>query len=553
MSKEIGIDKELWEKYSPKPNPWFSNDITYEGWGIASFDNPLGTIEGKTIVTVDETGKLDVVMEAQELKTDVLIHGTGDFRFQKFLQADFSKSDGVAFLGVNNINPCSELIIKTENGTFTSDGNIFHSQGFAVDSKITFFLSRGIFTTENDEMAKYWVVPLINFLSTFHRHSHPKLTQHPLRLYLTPIIPDIADEKKKQTAWLAANQANNLISFYFGDSIGYIQPILEYRNKKEALESREYDKCITALMISDVTDDLDENSFPYDYINLISLANGIKVGAAWVEYRDMFGNLVSRQHIHQIECVYKKGYAVIDETIHSGLGKLLSLASNSSEFQESYFGALISQMTRLQSNSRHVEDQMDLLCRSLDTLCEEFGISVKNLAKSLPDEYQSEINRIISNARVEVQELEKSTNAEIAPVLQQIANRIENAKNIDRPFGLAVIDLLEKYKLPDKEIMEKFYSSYSEIENTSWARTLSKYRGAAMHSGYFAKEKFDIYDIAILEDHLHDILVRIVLKILGYDGEYQPRVIRHTVDGKTIDWVNENTQAFELGYKAPII
>lgn len=552
MTDEVYDNETLWKQYSPAPNPWFSSEIVYEGWGIATFESPSGTIEGKTRIAVDETGNLDVVMDLEKLNTEVTIHGTGSFRFLKFLQANLSTGNTVG-ISFENINPCSRLEVQTETGTFISDGKIFYSHGFGLDSELRFLLSEGTYKENNAGNPKYWVLPLTNFISSFHLLYYPSLTQHPLRLFSTPIVPEMADEKQKQMALFAANRANTLIGFYFGESIGYIQPVLDYNEKEEKLKSGQVKRCITALMISEITSKLDEVWFPNDYTNLISVARGINVGAAWVEYRSDDGKLVSRKHIPQSETDYKKEYAVIDEAIHGGLGHLISLASNSPEFGKSYFRVLIAHLIRLQPYSRHIEDQMDLLCRSFDTLCEEFGFSVQNLAKSLPDDYQTRIDGILANARREFQELLRGAGSDIKPVLQQIGSRISNAKNTDRAFGLAVMDLLQKYELPDITIMDKYYALHPDIHGRSWIQTLTKYRGATIHTGYFSHENYDIQDILVLEDHLHDILVRIALKILDYKGTYQPRVIQYLVDGKNIQWLDEDTLATKLGYKSPII
>lgn len=552
MTDEVYDNETLWKLYSPKPNPWFSSDIVYEGWGIATFENPPGTIEGKTRIAVDETGTLDVVMEFEKLNTEVTIHGTGEFRYLKFLQADLSAGNTVG-IGSDNINPCSSLKVQTETGSFVSDGKVFYSHGLGLDSELRFLLSEGTYKENNAGNPKYWVLPLTNFISSFHLLYYPELAQHPLRLFITPIVPEMADEKQRQMALFAANRANTLIGFYFGESAGYIQPVLDYNEKEEKLKSGQAKRCITALMISEVSSKLDEVWFPNDYTNLISFARGITVSAAWVEFRDDDGKLVSRKHIPQFETDYKKEYAVIDEAIHGGLGHLISLASNSSEFGKSYFRVLIAHLIRLQPYSRHIEDQMDLLCRSFDTLCEEFGFSVQNLAKSLPDDVQARIDEILANARREFQELSRSASSDIKPVLQQIGSRVSNAKNTDRAFGLAVMDLLKKYELPDITIMDKYYALHPDVQGRSWVQTLTKYRGAAIHTGYFSHENYDIQDVLVLEDHLHDILVRIALKILNYQGTYQPRVIRYLVDGKNVQWVDENTPATKLGYKSPII
>ena len=141
---------------------------------------------------------------------------------------------------------------------------------------------------------------------------------------------------------------------------------------------------------------------------------------------------------------------------------------------------------------------------------------------------------ILSNAKQEMKELSNSANPNIYPVLQQIDSRIANSKNVDSAFGLAVKDLLNKFKFPDISIMDEFYALHPDFQGQSWVQTLSKYRGAVIHTGYFSFDKYDIQDIVILEDHLHDILVRIALTILDYQEEYQPRVIQKLVDKKTM-------------------
>jgi len=115
------------------------------------------------------------------------------------------------------------------------------------------------------------------------------------------------------------------------------------------------------------------------------------------------------------------------------------------------------------------------------------------------------------------------------------------------------MDLLKKYDLPDTVIMDKYYALYAAPQGKSWVQILTKYRGAAIHIGYFAHEKYDIREVVTLEDHLHDILVRIALKTLNYQGTYQPSVVHHLIDGKTVNWLNEDTPATELGYSAPIV
>lgn len=552
MTDEILDDQTIWKQYVPIPNFWFSTEIIHEGWGIATFENPSGTLEGKTTISVDELGKLDIVMDYEKLNTEAQIYGSGSIQVNKFLRADFSQANMTTY-GPGNPNPCISLTVQTETGIFSSEEKVFYHQGWELDGKIKFMLSEAVFEETGADAPKYWALPLTNFMYSFPFVRDPVLTQHPLRLFSTPSIPDIEDEEQKRKILLVANWRNRFIPFYFGESIGYIQPLPDYAEKTEKLKSGQAMQVVTALMIGEVNEKMGEVWFPYDYTNLISFALGTVVSASWVEFRDKNGRLTKRKYIHLFEAEYKKGYAVTGEMTRGGLGHLISCASNSPEFGKSYIRVLIGHLVRLQSHSRQIEDHMDLLCRTFDMLCEEFGFSTQNLAKSLPVEYQTQINTILEEARKKVQRLSKTADSEFQPTLQKIENRIQNANNKDRAFGLAVLELLKKFELPDAMIMEKFYALYPEYQGKSWAQSLTVYRGAAVHTGYFSHEKHDIQDVLVLEDHLQDILVRIALKILSYEGTYQPRMIRYIVDDKTIQWINENTPATDLGYKLPIV
>jgi hypothetical protein len=76
------------------------------------------------------------------------------------------------------------------------------------------------------------------------------------------------------------------------------------------------------------------------------------------------------------------------------------------------------------------------------------------------------------------------------------------------------------------------------------------FRGTVMHAGYFDLKTSDddimsLYHVLL---HLHDIVVRIVLKMLGYDGPYSPAVLEY-VSCEPVDWVKPDTSPRKLGYK----
>lgn len=52
----------------------------------------------------------------------------------------------------------------------------------------------------------------------------------------------------------------------------------------------------------------------------------------------------------------------------------------------------------------------------------------------------------------------------------------------------------------------------------------------------------------MVANHLHDLLVRIILKMIKYDGTYQPIVIIATAR-QPVDWVQPSMSAENLGYQ----
>jgi len=455
-------DMSIWEKYSPILNPWFSSEFTYEGWGKASFENPIGTVEGKTKIIVNELGDLKIEMEYERLiDTEVSISSNSEtFRILKFIHRSFSKDDQVS-IGISDEdkNLCSKLTLNTEEGIFVSEGNISWT-AFEFNDRIVFWITRGTFEMKEKNKPKYWVAPLINFISDFNRNQHPLLIQHPLRLYSTPTILETDDIEKKNNALFAANRKNFLIGFEFGEKIGFIERMPDYSEKEQKLKSEQVRQSVTALMVGEITGDLENTIwFPHEYTNLLSFASGSEVGASWLELRDEEGKLLIRKHFPSHKTSYEKGYAVINEGLHGGTGHLLSVASNSLEFQETHIRVLINHLVQASSHNRHLENRMTILIRAIEGLSEKLGFGTQNLMNYLPETYQQKINEILTEARVKVEKItrqaRKENLLEASASLKRIESRIANANNKDGDFGLKVIDLLKFYKMPDAAIMEK--------------------------------------------------------------------------------------------------
>ncbi|MBK9209134.1 MAG: hypothetical protein IPL71_12855 [Anaerolineales bacterium] len=245
-------EKTLLEKYSPIHNPWFSSELTYEGWGKASFENPSGTVEGETKVTVNELGDLKIEMKYERLNTEMQIESNSEtYRILKFLYRTFGNPNQVMIpIGSNNNHPCTKLSVQTSDGIFTIEGNIYWTT-LETHSYIVFWFSRGTFITENKKEPKYWVAPLVNLTTTFRQNTHPLLTQHPLRQFSTPEVVGIDEEKEKQIAWHTSNRRNFLIGFNFGEQVGFIEPLPDYTERDENLKSGKEKQSVTSLMIGE--------------------------------------------------------------------------------------------------------------------------------------------------------------------------------------------------------------------------------------------------------------------------------------------------------------
>lgn len=112
---------------------------------------------------------------------------------------------------------------------------------------------------------------------------------------------------------------------------------------------------------------------------------------------------------------------------------------------------------------------------------------------------------------------------------------------------------MERFGLADPEVMARFLANEDgDITKgrRKWSKWLSDCRGAPMHGGYFdiAGGVHDSQFLWQTTQHLLDILLRIVLKALQYEGTYQPSASR-TLDAQPLAWVRPETAPQALGYR----
>jgi hypothetical protein len=80
----------------------------------------------------------------------------------------------------------------------------------------------------------------------------------------------------------------------------------------------------------------------------------------------------------------------------------------------------------------------------------------------------------------------------------------------------------------------------------SSAYSLSRRPGVDAHENCIKGGEFKLEDIVSVTRYLHGILVRLILKMIKYDGTYQPTVVTGTTM-KPVDWVQQGIQTRELG------
>lgn len=558
----------------PKPNNWFSPNIEYEGQGRAEFSDPHLILEGYVKIRFDQFGNQSIEMNVENVESEHLIEVPLEIRIPSLmalLTCELVEKERVKgsskvveqkWVASRKKNQCTKLIVSTSEGVFSALGNVFYSNiaiNFGTSSMINFHPNRSQFDLAESGYPKYWVLPLSNFISDLMPHGISELDQHPLRIYSTPIIPEGLFNSDSITANIIANEKNKLISFGYNGGIGFIEKLSDYDERKNRLIEGNDRNIITAVMIGEIGrgppnnfEDL-EKWFPFNFLTLLGLATGSEVGAPWIELRDSRGKLVRRIHVSLGRPFFSKGHRSIDEVRNRGIGQLLTNSSYSLHQQDSYLYPIIKHLIRGGLDNISLDDKMSHLVRAFDRLCKVYDLDVQDLTEELNDSQKAIVKRELNSAAKKIRyEAKCACNNDQRKSLMTIESNVINSDNKDRKFGLALIDLIKKFGLPDADIVETHYEINPRSDGYKWHQVLSYYRGAVIHEGYFSfrGEGYDRYDVVRIWKHLRDILIRIVLKMLCYDGTYQRSVL---IPGDwaaswPVNWVKPDTPASELGY-----
>ena len=541
-------------KYLPEPTDWFTSTVKYEGDCRVELSSPEGWLtghgtcsytecgEGKIIIDIDDWGKIEEVNEDKDFILTWLLNGIKPFQIL----------GGYNFAIRSSKNTISKLNIITESGIYSVKEVLFYNWHLIPNEGkyvLEIIPSQAEFTAVNTKLdnKQYWVLPLLNFVSDSGTYS---LGNHILRQRYIPdstvdFLNSQADEKEK--AWVKHGliARSYLIPFTYHNASAFIEKLPSYSEKETILKESNCGTELTQVMVGEVSDD---ELASIDLLSVLGVATGNEVGASWIEYRDKNGELVSRNHSNLGIPKYLGGRSSVHGLVHrEGLGELLSSSSECSHFGNSQFRIVMLNLARGAISSRDISEILYSICVAYDELANYLSVTenIEALANQLTSTNKDKVKQILQKAQKEIKTIQSSENdATQIELLRQISEKTisqplsKSSKFTDR---LRALIELPEVELLDFHVME---TQFSESDFRNWLYKINYFRNRTMHHASYHLPSKDIRQIT---QHLHDILVRIILKMLNYEGHYAPSMTAPN-DREPIDWVGKSTTAQELGY-----
>ena len=540
-------------------NNWFAHEAVYSGEGTADFQHPVEQAHGSFIARFDTD-------EGEAIDMDVtILNSPEDPQFDLSTRLfNFPGRRLFSGNGSRDNRTCRVRFTGTD-GSFTSPNAFLQNAGasFGLGEDSLSLLFRPLaaeYEVKEPGEAIYWVVPLMNFAPELTRSiNFSPLDKHPLRIHLVPDTPEGLTEMESRVALRSATRYNKLTLFQFDGKDGFIEPLPDYEERRERLLTGTVRHLVTSLMVGQVGDrstDLDsvKQWFPFDLLTVLSLATGTDVGAPWVELRDAGGRLVRRTHLRAGVTPFVNGHAVIRDEPQESLTYLQTAALASASFGKSYLRVAMRHAVLSGNTNLTIEDQLSHVFRGLDCLIDEFDLGKQKkpqeaLAESYCKELETTTEEVMTAIKQIARKAKTNGDAADAAALTQIMGQMKGAQNIGRGYGQSILALLDRFGLPDARIVEDHYAANPRSDGKRWRDVMPRYRGITMHRSFFDFDSgdYDPYEVSVILKHSHDLLVRILLKELGYPGPYQPRVIADTFPA-SVDWVTDATPAKQLGF-----
>ena len=531
---------------------WFEDWPKYEGAAVVTLDDGHA-LRGTGKAELDPLGHLTLDVEADP--SQAASHDELD-TLRLLLGGDSVESDGVRVTPLMaSPRPTESIRIETEEGVLEALSEVHCGISIGETTRVRAQPLRTNFACRGSRRAADWVVPLVNFLSKFRPHD-AATARHPLRLRQFDSEYPGDGARKQDQKWLSDTSRNRLIPFECFGGPAFIEPLPDYADREHSLLNGDARSAITAVMAGPLPEQPVEHIDPFSWVPLdlvmpLSMASGIEVRPAWVELRDEDGDLVQRTHSQGFPC-FAKGYSFIDEWVHRGTGRLLTGWMDVAHGKRDGLVAATRNIVLSGHYSSHTLDEgMRHAAVAVEMLCKDLGVKT---TPSLSDRRTSKrLHAAIDCACATAEALAESADAqgdlETRDAVHWVVRQLSGCKGPRPNFGASVVALIRHLGFQDAEIMCEGYAQAPwRKRQKTWEALLSAYRGKAMHGGLLSLEDKSEIDIVYhTTNHLRDVVVRAILKELGYRMTYQPSLIVGTAR-EQLDWVANRHSMSDLGY-----
>lgn len=108
--------------------------------------------------------------------------------------------------------------------------------------------------------------------------------------------------------------------------------------------------------------------------------------------------------------------------------------------------------------------------------------------------------------------------------------------------------MLDALDLPDACVLDPWFRSHP-VWQRDWVSVIASLRARLVHEGIagVGDEGRSTAEMVEVTRHLEDLLARVVLRLLRYDGLYQPAVVNWATQAP-VGWVTRDTSPAQLGF-----
>ena len=165
----------------------------------------------------------------------------------------------------------------------------------------------------------------------------------------------------------------------------------------------------------------------------------------------------------------------------------------------------------------------------------------------------SDIENILVQAKKDIEYLKTKIAAPSSPtgkkqseVIDRVASKTRSQPLEKRTqFGDKLVALIQHFGFSDVDVLAIYYPNVD-----AWIDRVNMYRNTTMHATHYSNT-FDPktrQDFEQIMPQLIDILIRALLKTIGYTGNYAP-FMESPNSSEALDWVTLSTSPRNLGYK----